>query len=187
MSRYKIQRIKRGKHSVRFIDRYFLPVKNKDFTLKGFLYGPGLRYDYGTSDNQDWNKFAGIQLDKYNPHGRTIMTVFRYNSSLDAYEWTFYYHNIEEGNGNYKKVGRVPGLVDESNTVYTPVGSVPDLNVTFISNTRIALSLIYNGDVINDVVTFKKFGRRHTKGNLYWGGNMAAVEDIEARKKYSYD
>jgi len=185
MNIYNIQRIKRGSHSVRFIDRYFFPVKNKSFLLKGFMYGPGLRYDYGNSDNYDWNKYAGIQLDNYKPHGRTILIAFRYNQNLNAYEWTFYYHHIIKGLGNYKKVGHVPGLVDESNTVYTPVGSVPDFKAVFVNNQKLGVSLTYNGDHISDEVVLTPFGRTHTRGNIYWGGNMTAPEDIEARKKYT--
>lgn len=187
MGRYKKQRIGRGKHSVKFWDRYFSPVRNKDFTLKGFLYGPGLRYDYGNADNLDWNKYAGVQLDRYQPHGRTIMVVFRYVKNLNAYEWAFYYHNILRGLGEYRKVGSVPGLVDEGNTLYTPVGSVPDWDVKFLNSSQVEVKLTYNGNIITDLVTFEMFGRTHTRGNLYWGGNMPAQDEVEARKKYIYE
>lgn len=185
MGIYNRQRIRAGNHFTRLRDRYFLPVRNKNFVLKGFMYGPGLRYDYGNSDNLDWNKYAGIQLDKYNPHGRTIMVVFRYNSNLDAMEWGLYYHNIKSGLGEYREVGSVPGLIDENNTMYTGVGSVPSWEVRFVNNQQIKVELKYNGYFVGDLVTFKKFGNYHTRANFYWGGNMPAQDDVEAAKKYT--
>lgn len=187
MGRYKRQHIKRGRHSVNFWDRYFTPVVNRNFTLKGYMYGPGMRYDYGGADNLDWNKYAGIQLDKYQPHGRTIMVAFRYDQYYGRMEWAFYYHHIERGLGEYRVVGKVPGLVDETNIVYTPIGSVPDWEVKFLNSSQIEVKMTYQQKVVSDLVTFKPFGRTHTRGNFYWGGNMPAQDEIEVRKKYSYE
>lgn len=184
MARYKRQRIQEGRHSVNFIDRYFRPYRNRDFKLSGFMYGEGLKYDYGSPDNLDWNKYAGIQLDLYRPHGRTIMVVFRYLKNLDSMEWGLYYHNITNGLGEYRKVGSVPGLIDENQTIITPVGSTPLWEVRFLNRSQVELKLIYDKQVVNDLVTFQAFGRKHTRGNFYWGGNMPSPGDVESQKKY---
>lgn len=180
----KKQRIEEGKHSVKFWDRYFFPVRNENFILRGSLSGPGLYYDYENADNKDWNKYAGIQLDLYRPHGRTIMVVFRYNQNLNVYEWTFYYHNIEYGARTYKKVGSVPGYVDESNIIRTPVGVVPDWKVNFVNWQQIRHELSYHQTTIKDFVTFSRFSKKHTRGNFYWGGNQAAQNKVAASKRY---
>jgi len=149
------------------------------------MYGESLKYDYGNSDNLDWNKYAGLQFDLYRPHGRTAMVVFRYNANLNVYEWTFYYHKLQKGLGEYKEVGNVPGYVDESNIILTPVGEVPDFKVEFVNDFQIRLKLRYLEKQIGDLVTFKKLGRYHTRANLYWGGNMPAQGYVEADKKYT--
>jgi len=186
MSRYKKQLIKKGRHAVRFWDRYWMPVRNKDFILYAWMYGPGLKYDYGNSNNLDWNKFAGVQLDLYRPHGRTIMPVFRYNQNLHVMEWTFYYHNILDGLRHYDQVGSVPGYVDETNMMHTSIGEVPIIYFQFANDQQVRVRMeAQNRSSIQDMVTFKRFGSYHTRGNAWWGGNQTAQDDVEFQKRYT--
>ena len=110
----RTQIIKKGRHFVRFFDRYYLPYPNKDFQLTGTLNGPGIDYDHGPKDNPDWNKWAGCAFDLFKPHGQTVMVVWRKVQGTKINEWGLYYHNIQKGNLQYDKVGRVPGLIDQT-------------------------------------------------------------------------
>ena len=184
--RYKKQRVKKGSKMTRLWDWFFMPEVNQDFILKGFLYGSenGIKYDVGAKEQGDWLKWAGVYFDLYQPHGRTVMVAMRYVIELDKYEWTFYYHNIQDSEG-YKAVGSVPGYVDEMNTIYTEAGEVPDWYFRFDSDTHVSVELRHKGEVISDTVRFEKpFGKMHTRGNIHWGGTMPAQDDIEGQKSY---
>ena len=219
------QKVPAGQKSVRNKDRYLFPVKNKDFTLSGHLFGERLEYDFNNPDfDDDWLKWAGVQLDLYKPHKRTTMVAFRYRKEHGWYEWTFYHHGIKNTEG-YKEVGKYKGYYNPDNVIILPIGMVPDWKVNFVGKSRRKIELTLEfpeglKDVINpsspnlelidrylkfqnskhknfikshtldkitDTIEFDKFGRWHTRGNIYLGGDMPWTEeqgDLTGIKKY---
>lgn len=196
--RMKRQIVRAGEKSTRIQDQYFFPVRNIDFTLNGYLQGDRLQYDFGDKKyDDDWLKWAGVYLDNYKPHGRTTMVAMRYRKDLDMWEWTFYHHNVRN-RSDYEEVGSVPGLIKPDNTIFLPNGIAPEWKVNFLGKSRrkIELSLGtpkvitdkgFEPQIIKDAVEFSKFGRTHTRGNLYLGGDAPWRKDqgdLIGYKKY---
>lgn len=181
----KIQTIKKGKHFVRFWDRFSLPNTTKtEERVDIRMSGPGMRYDYGDADQADWNKLPGGKyFDLYRPHGKTVMMGWRYNIELDAIEITPYYHNIEHTDG-YKAVGSVPGYYREDNILTIPIVDDAAHIGLYYSINGGAFELDFydlkNSDNIrSDSVEFEQIGALHTVSNAYFGGNKTAKGRIK--------
>jgi len=65
-------------------------------------------YEYGDSNQQDYNKREGMTYRWWNPHWRNIMTADRWNPDLQVHEITFYNHGIVRGSNEYFSPGSKP-------------------------------------------------------------------------------
>lgn len=184
-----IQTIKKGRH--RSTPRSFRLQRRKDKRIKVTMSGPGLIYDHGNNDNLDWNKLTGGSFSWWQPHGRSFMVAWRYKTyrsfgiEIPCIELTPYYHNITGDVSKYKKVGSVPGFVDEKNTLLIPIDS--DGNVNFHLNlifkgkyleTRIIGQSVTQFNNIGDTVQYHYTSRYYTPINPWFGGNQKAKGDI---------
>ena len=155
------------------------------------MWGKGLVYDHGNEDNLDWNKLGGGSFSWFQPHGRSYMVAWRYNALHHAIEVTPYYHNIVGDTSRFKKVGSVPGYVDEKNTILLAIasdGSV-ELEVTHkIAGRSLQLGItgpsLSENAALTDQVEYSKRGAFFSVINPWFGGNQKSKGDIHIRIKY---
>lgn len=183
----KTQRIEQFKHSTRLRDQFKEIYCTDNEIMETHLFGPGLLYDLG-EDRADWNKLGGWYFNNYQPHGESVMIGFRTDVERGVIEYTFYYHNISNTD-KYKAVGSVPGYVDESNILTIEwddnqnASTYTKTTIKILDSKRIEMRLEdYEGNAIQDTVSFPKVRSNFTRGNLYHGGNRKAQDKITAVK-----
>lgn len=181
------QIIKKGNHSVRLQDRFWGVYRNRNQEIQVRLWGPGLVYDIG-DDQDDLNKLEGVAFNLYRPHGQTTMTAWNYDPKRGAIRFVPWYgHNQEETKG-YERVGSVPGWADIKGAIYLDI--VDDAVEVIIrryfkgKSVLTTLSSLDGKTVTSAQNTFRRPGRRHTRINLYHGGNMPAQGDLYCSKLY---
>jgi len=193
-----IQTIKKGQHKA--IGRRYALKRKRNLYLDITLFGPGLRYDHGNEAHQTaWNKVEGGSFSWFQSHGRAFMTAWRYLKPVviegkemrpESIELTFYYHNLSGDISRFRKVGGVPGLVDESNTLIIPIeGDKVRFGVArYFEGNTIKTSIYLSHMLIPsifDKVTYAKIGRRYSPINFWFGGQKKAQGEISKRQKAS--
>lgn len=182
------QKIKKGRHAVRFFDRFWHLYRVQSHRVVVKITGPGLRYKLNTVDQYDWNKLEGIAFDAYQPHGRTVMTGWRYNTNLGVVEFCHYYHNILNKD-EYQPVGRVPGYIQPGKVLRVPIikGAVEVIITREIKGDVVTTTIsdILPGNEIRDKAAFTPLSKFCTRINAWFGGNRPAEDELTLYKIHS--